>query len=418
MDVNAKRFARRILAIHLALLIIVLATVAEAAREIYTRTREQMIAQAEERQKLLAKETTSGIQSHYQSILNDLDLVHRAENEQTDPAVPAIDRPAQTLLQRANDRALGSRAPIIGQVMWKQLDGRVSLLFSIDHQTNSRLTQDNHRYVPPPPPADTGSPALPPDVHLIGTNDTRLNLMSILRQNRRWIDQLKEPSFNHFDNYNGVGENLVCIPMTRGRDLVAVVPIRAVEQQFLQPLNDDPANGAWLVDEAGTAMAASRPDLVGISVTNMADRQLQALATQYIRQHASGTTELAHSFRIGAARFAPAMITARPVVIANKQWELFVTTSLDDVDGVVARLMHRAPALVHFCCAVGNCDPGFNRGADDPISIAVGASASRKFNAGTRAGPADSAGMAARSAPAQRSRGHRSGEQPGEPHQW
>jgi sigma-B regulation protein RsbU (phosphoserine phosphatase) len=48
-----------------------------------------------------------------------------------------------------------------------------------------------------------------------------------------------------------------------------------------------------------------------------------------------------HSFSIGEATFAPAMITARPVTVGDKQWELFVTTSLTDVDGIVARLLNR-----------------------------------------------------------------------------
>jgi hypothetical protein len=278
MDLNAKRFARRILIIHLLLLIVVLATVATAGWQIYTRTREQLIAQAEDRQKLLAKQTASGIESHYQSILNDLDLMHREENEQTEAEVPAADRPAETLIEKATDRTLNSRAPIIGQIMWKQLEGRVSLLFALDHPgtepPRSPLNQPPNRrglggLQALQDPAITAM-HLPADVHLIGTADTRLNVPEIVNLCRDWCETLKEPSIRAFQKYDGIGANVIGIPMpSRGRDLVAIVPISGIQKQFLQPLNDDSATGAWLIDEAGTAMAASRPELVGTSVSNI-----------------------------------------------------------------------------------------------------------------------------------------------------
>jgi serine phosphatase RsbU (regulator of sigma subunit) len=356
MDDTAKRFARRILAVHGLLLLLVLATVAAAAAEIYHSTREQMIAQAEDRQKLLARQTASGIESHYQSILNDLDLLRRAENDETgaekpttEPAVAPEPAPvpltpeqrAERAAARAGARPLprfgqpmptlpgavsslfnsGSRSPIIGQVIWKQVSGRVSLLFTMNHPVPSNpLTE----------------------AHVIGSDDDRLDLAQIAQRSVQWIEQLKEPSLSRFDQYNGVGANLICIPMARGRDLVAVVPIAGIQKQFLQPLNDDPANGAWLIDEAGTAMAASRPELVGVSVTGITDPELHDLAKQYISNHASGTQVVPRNFQIGSASFVPAMITAQPVTVGNKHWELFVTTSLDDVDGVVAKLFHRA----------------------------------------------------------------------------
>jgi serine phosphatase RsbU (regulator of sigma subunit) len=355
MDDNAKRFARKILAVHALLLLVVLATVAAAAREIYRSTREQMIAQAEDRQKLLAKQTASGIESHYQSILNDLDLLRRAETDETgaekpttEPAPeepPVVPLTPEQRAERAAARAagrrppgstqtqslaglvsslftnFGNRNPIIGIVMWKQLAGRVSLLFTMNHPIASS-------------PSD--------EVHLIGSVDDHLNVNDIAQKSRAWIEQLKEPSISKFDQYNGVGGNLICIPMARGRDLVAVVPIRGIEKQFLQPLNDDPANGAWLIDEAGTAMAASRSELVGTNVTGISDPELHDLAREYIENHASGTQVVPRNFHIGNASFVPAMITAQPVTLRGKQWELFVTTSLDDVDGVVAKLFNHA----------------------------------------------------------------------------
>ena len=356
MDDNARKFARRILLIHVLILIVVLAAVGAAAREIYHSTREQLIAQAEERQKLLARQTARGIESHYQSILNDLDLLRQAETDDTGaekpttepaavpPLVPLTqltpDERAQRVAARAAGRRLapgpspslpgavsslfnnvGSRSPIVGMIIWKQVAGRVSLLFTMNHPMASIIADEAHQ---------------------LGSDDDRLNLADIVNRSRQWIEQLKAPSLSRFDEYNGVGGNLICIPMSRGRDLVALVPIHGVEKEFLQSLNDDPANGAWLIDEAGTAMAASRSDLVGTNVTGIADPELHNLASRYILNHASGTQIMPRSFKIGSANFVPAMITAVPVTVGNKQWELFVTTSLEDVDGIVAKLFHRA----------------------------------------------------------------------------
>jgi serine phosphatase RsbU (regulator of sigma subunit) len=353
MDLNARRYARRILALHGVLLLIVLIAVAGAAREIYENTREQLIKQAEERQKLLARQTASGIESHYQSIINDLDLLRRAETDETGaekpttaPAALPVEvnpiGPPMTQAERAQRNAAraagrfnpslpgavsslfgssGSRNPIVGQIMWKQLAGRVSLLFTMNHPSSMSSAEE---------------------VRLIGTDDERLNLPEIAVRAIPWIQRLRTPSLSRFDTFNGVGGNLICIPMLRGRDLIGVIPIAGIEKEFLQPLNDDPANGAWLIDEAGTAMAASRPQLVGTSVTGISDPELHDLAKQYILNHASGTQVVPRNFQIGNAQFVPAMITAQPITVGTKQWEFFVTTSLDDVDGIVGKLFHRA----------------------------------------------------------------------------
>jgi serine phosphatase RsbU (regulator of sigma subunit) len=359
MDDNAKRYARRILLVHALLLVVVLLTVMAAAREIYVSTRDQLVREAEKRQQMLAKQTASGIESHYQSILNDLDLLRQAANDETGaekagsektstelaadmPAPPALT--PQQRAERQAARAAGkplppsqpssiftaasslfnqftSRSPLIGLVMWKQVSGRVSLLFTINHPGMSKGVVE---------------------VHEVGSDDDRLKMLDIVQQSREWIDQQKTPAFSKFETYNGVGGNLICIPMARGRDLLAMVPIAGIQKQFLQPLNDDPASGAWLIDEAGVAMAASRPQLVGTTVTGITDPEFYDLARKFVIDHEDGTVIVNRKFRIGSADFVPAMISAKPVNVGKKKWELFVTTSLEDVDGLVAKLFRRA----------------------------------------------------------------------------
>ena len=79
MQEAAKKFATRTLVSHILLLSIVVATVFVAARSVYESAREQALSQAVGRQEVLARQTARGIESFYDSILGDLDLIRRAE---------------------------------------------------------------------------------------------------------------------------------------------------------------------------------------------------------------------------------------------------------------------------------------------------------------------------------------------------
>src|SRR4051794_40311720 len=93
MDQVVRRFARNILLIHIALLAVLLAAVYLAARSIEKSARDQALAQAQSRQELLASQTARGIENFYRGILEDMDLLPRAvEDEKT----PTLVRPATT----------------------------------------------------------------------------------------------------------------------------------------------------------------------------------------------------------------------------------------------------------------------------------------------------------------------------------
>src|SRR5258706_13542409 len=82
MDHKAKIFARWVLAIHLFLIVGVIAVVFFASREVYDQARRQAIHQAEASQQLLARQTAAGIKAFYDSIRDDLGLIHPAEDEE------------------------------------------------------------------------------------------------------------------------------------------------------------------------------------------------------------------------------------------------------------------------------------------------------------------------------------------------
>ena len=70
-----KRYATRVLVIHLALLILVISVVLGARGRCRYRHRKRSRTRSRERLQLLADQTASGFESHYRSILSVLDVV-------------------------------------------------------------------------------------------------------------------------------------------------------------------------------------------------------------------------------------------------------------------------------------------------------------------------------------------------------
>src|SRR5687768_11620706 len=77
MEQAVRRFARNVLLLHLAALVVVLVVVFFASRGIERAAREQAMRQAQARQQLLANQTARGIENYYQAILSDMDLLPR-----------------------------------------------------------------------------------------------------------------------------------------------------------------------------------------------------------------------------------------------------------------------------------------------------------------------------------------------------
>src|SRR3954464_3480222 len=83
MEYEAKRFARRVILVHLAALLVVMAVVAAAARVLYFNARNQAIEQAKQTQEILAKQTALGIQNYYESVSGVLNLLQPQEGDPT-----------------------------------------------------------------------------------------------------------------------------------------------------------------------------------------------------------------------------------------------------------------------------------------------------------------------------------------------
>jgi serine phosphatase RsbU (regulator of sigma subunit) len=356
----ARRFARRIILFHVLLLLAVLAVVALAVRHIYLNAREQVKVEAEDRQQLLVNQTATGIQSYYKSIQDDMDLIYRAEQEQASTATSTT-APAVTLQEKRTDDSVVRNQPFIRRVIWKQLEQRVSLMFSYEPSQLHRFElrpgglrlelRGDGRPTPRPDSRSQPRPDSRPDSHatmrasIIGTSDTGLKISDIVNRSHDWLAGMDAPAISQFQIYEGdKGVNLIGIPMKGGDKLVAVVPIAGVEQEYLGHLNNDPQvpTGAWLIDDRATAMAASQQQFVGATVDAISDPQLRDLANDYVAHHGTGTQVVPRSFKFGSYQFGPTMISAAPVTVANTTWELFIATPMSNVDGFVARLLNGA----------------------------------------------------------------------------
>ncbi len=126
MEYAVRRFARNVLLLHLGLLLALFALVALAAREVYQSARANTLRQAEERQSLLAEQTARGIQSLYESVLSDLQLMRPVDPDNPDSAYATVNGPPSPFFQR---QVFPTR------ILSQQLEGRLSHLFVVDKAT-------------------------------------------------------------------------------------------------------------------------------------------------------------------------------------------------------------------------------------------------------------------------------------------
>jgi serine phosphatase RsbU (regulator of sigma subunit) len=204
-------------------------------------------------------------------------------------------------------------------------------------------------------------------IRVIGNANPSILPEQVIAQSRAWLESIETPTISGYQMFGDVGANLVCIPFPHLQEptqpprapgsggprfggptretfrlLIAVVPIHEVEVRFLKSLNDQDDAHAWLIDERMTAMAASRRQMVGANMADISDPDLRALAIDYIQHGRAGTEVVEKPFSIGTMKFIPTMVAGEAVRIGDTTWELFITTELSKVDGVVNRLFHRA----------------------------------------------------------------------------
>ncbi len=333
MEEAARRYARWVLTVHVILLAGVLILVYAATRETYQRARAQVLAQARQRQELLAGQTAQAIQEHYSAILANLHLIKRMEEAEAAAgrgtlAGPADDSNAGSSAgHRFNERLPALR---MATTLWSQLEGRAEQLFVVrrhDMQVGF---------------------ALPPG--------SRPQAEAILDYARPWLLTVSKPVVSDFFRLGSGGANLVAVPFFEDYLIVAVVPIQVIEQRFLDAVNREATMSASLLDAAGHTMATSDQALVGGNVyRDLHDPPALRLLEAYMAHPRMTTAQLEEPLEVGQTVLPPRMVTAVPIFLDQpsemgatgtamnpRPWTLLVASHLSEVDAIVRTSFGRA----------------------------------------------------------------------------
>lgn len=352
MEKSLKHFVRRILGIHLLLLAVLLTVVSAAARHVYNSARDQAVDQARVRQTLLAEQTAHGIATFYDSILGDLNLLKPDDEEVSDlPDLPQQTGESHPL------PTLNIVRQAVGAMLVQQLKGRAEL-FLVDEQMHPHMLGEERPLKSMVNGVRSGRPKVLPAPPT--TAPTNLFEQDIIEKYGSWLRSLKEPKVSDLESIGEHSIKLISVPLfysvrvgtglhaptinRRSGWLVAVVSAKPIEKNFLGDLSIHDISGAFLVDQSGVIMAASRHALVGADLDHDADPELTQALKEFDPAKASATRLLLNPFKIGPEQFQASMISACPLPlrVIDQRWFVLVTSPMQDVDKVVRDLAKQA----------------------------------------------------------------------------
>jgi serine phosphatase RsbU (regulator of sigma subunit) len=375
MQLAARRFIRSVLAIHLALLIIVALIVAAAAHNIRKKAREEALQEAQATQELIAQQTARGVENYYHAVTSVLELLRPSQEEEgatTAPAGPSAfgllsppgpppgPPPGSSPNQNGPGARLARSQEMITmrkrliETLWRDVQERVSLLFVLDAYNTA-------------PRAGGGAGGMgagsvttvaadPRMVIRDATGDENgLTAKQVVDHLGDWLRHIDSSTVSTFQNIDGLHCNIVVVPIRSAntrRMLVAVVPIDRIEKELFANVNARATTGVLLVDDAGTIMSDSHPEVVGVNVTSDSKTpRISAMAAHYMQGGNGGTEEFASPETINGVNFPPSLITVEPIDLKElgpKRWWLGVASGLSEVDEVVNRLFGAAVVWAVF----------------------------------------------------------------------
>jgi serine phosphatase RsbU (regulator of sigma subunit) len=321
MRQSTRRFARRILLIHLLLLVALLAVVFFASWGIYRSARDQAFEQAQRQQSLLVNQTASGLKGYYDSIFSDLELFKpiSPDDEDTEDRIPEEETGSAAVGTGKNLR--GFR---VAPMLPIQLNGRVAHLFLVEKGTLG--------------------------IRPYGPQATIPSMHELVDRNRAWLNALDKATISPVQQFDDKQNNLVRsftligVPVGPKKNfvLVASVSARATAKRYFEDVDRTSDGAAFLLDDTQTIIAASRPGLIGTRITRSSDSPAAATIMSLTERGGEATEPLNKSFTIGSEKFPPAMLTAQAVTVLDKQWTVLISSPLSDIDAVVRRLFGRA----------------------------------------------------------------------------
>ena len=348
MEEAARRYARKILLLHLLLLVLIAAAVAIAARQVHQRAREEVIRQAARRQELLASQTARGIENYYASILGNLDLIQRGEQDEQQSR-PGAFMPLPDIFGRAGGRGSLALAPLL----WHQLDGRVSHLFGWRSpgrvfsvyprermDESQKLAEELASYLEKgAPPGETISPFF-----RLGENWGHLVVIPMPVRPEPAGRAGGPPDGPRGGGGNGPPRNTSDAPRIDSRVLlVAVVPVEPMRVRFLDDLNRGLASqrqfNALFLDESGVMMAGSEQVPVGVQVRPTGDPAIRELTSSGPDRR---TIIYEESTSADDHILPPRMVSVEPVAVGGRKWMLVVSSRLSDLDTLVGGIFQHA----------------------------------------------------------------------------
>lgn len=345
MDRSLKRFARRIILVHLVLLLGVLALVIGASRAVYKSAQAQAQTRISEQLDLLGNQTASGLRGYYDGIFSDLELFKPVDpdsdvtDDRTLGAKPFELRPPPRFpdssppIRRArggSQRNLPSDIRTLDAFLPFQLNGRVSHLFLYPKDGSFTIFKN------------------------LGENQAvKPTSQDIATHAHEFLDTIEQPSMlslRQFDVAGGDsrGFSVIGVPIqgpSRAFVLVATVPVRSTAKRFFDEVNQSGQNSAFLLDEKMTVMAASASDQIGGSVDAPIANEISRITAS---NSETETGIIPVSFTVGTRTLAPSVISVHAVKVLDKQWYVLFATPLADVDSGVSRFFKPTFILAVF----------------------------------------------------------------------
>ncbi|HMB94524.1 MAG TPA: PP2C family protein-serine/threonine phosphatase [Tepidisphaeraceae bacterium] len=171
--------------------------------------------------------------------------------------------------------------------------------------------------------------------------------LQIMNQSSNWLRTVNQPTLSKLMKIEDEDSTLLCVPTSPGssRLYVAVVPMKFIEQEFLQTINSQQKMSAMLLNDDMHVLAAPDERLIGLSIIDdVTLPQAKQSAQRYISQGSGGTEVLNEGFKLGEHEFASGIVSIVPINLTGKRWWLSIGSNFEEINAV-ARSTFRGALL-------------------------------------------------------------------------
>jgi serine phosphatase RsbU (regulator of sigma subunit) len=335
MELAARRYARKVLLIHLAALLVVVAIVGLAVKYLYDSARQQAIAHAADTQRLLAKQAALGISNYYEAVTGVMDLLQPTDADNTvEP--PRPNRPNNNNSRGPNAQELRHRAlqsgPLrrmvssLGEGMWQSIQDKATMMFVVDSENDCDI------------------------VASVGDRDQQLDPPEIVAAIKPWLATVKHRSVSQYVSLRSGGAHVVAVPMRGpgGLVMLCVVPVASLERDVLRFINQDSNTRIAVVDSELRVVYSPDPNLRGRKVEEFGDDRMIEIAQRYQKLSQGGTEIFDHQRTFNGKTLQPAIVTPQPAKIFDEPWQIIIASDLTSVDAIVTPVFRDAMLWAGF----------------------------------------------------------------------